>query len=181
VPSKRYRRQAKSSHNSANKHDIDILIRQICVVLKSADSGRFHFSKAKISSRKALVRLAQGLALKIQIVPIESSTAAAPAIPLYRLLPHIQEHCFSERMVRMLEREPGFEQLQYRSHKIYFVHDFALRSLGQGLSLCQLSRTFECDGARVKAALKNGLSDPETWGRHSAFEYASELEIIDWI
>jgi hypothetical protein len=85
---------------------------------------------------------------------MESSTAAAPAIPLEILLSNMQEYLFGERTVRMLQREPGLEELRYRSHQIYFVHDFALRRLEQGLSLRQLSRAFDCDAGRVKAALK---------------------------
>jgi hypothetical protein len=110
---------------------------------------------------------------------MESLTAAAPAISLERLISTLEKYCFSELTLRVLQREPGVESLSYRSHQIYFVKEFAQRHEGRALSLRQLSRTFECDGARVKAALKNGLSDPETRGRHSAFDDASELEIID--
>jgi hypothetical protein len=181
VATTRYRRETKSSHTAINKHDFHLLIGQICFALECADSGRFDSCKARISSQNALVRLADGLTLRIQISRMEPSTAAAPAVPLDILLRNIQEHCFSERTVRVLEREPGFKELCYRSHQIYFVHDFALRSLGQELSLRQLSRAFECDAGRVKAALKNGFSDPETRGRHSALDDASEREIVDWI
>jgi hypothetical protein len=33
----------------------------------------------------------------------------------------------------------------------------------------------------VKAALKNELNDPQGHGRHSAFDDASEVEILEWI
>jgi hypothetical protein len=81
----------------------------------------------------------------------------------------------------MLQREPGLEELREQLYQIYVVYDFALRRLGQELSLRQLSRAFECDAGRVKAALKNSLSDPETRIRHFAFDDTSELEIVDWI
>jgi hypothetical protein len=79
----------------------------------------------------------------------------------------------------MLQREPGFEELSYRSHQICFVNEFARRNDGYALSMCQLSRTFECDAVRVKAALKNGLDDPQGRDRHHAFDDASEIEILE--
>jgi hypothetical protein len=112
---------------------------------------------------------------------MESSTAAAPAISLERLLPNLQEYCFSERTVRIFQHEPRFEELTYRSHQIYFVNEFTQRNDGHFLSLRQLSRVFECDAARVNAALKNGLDDPQSRGRHSALDDASEIEILEWI
>jgi hypothetical protein len=83
---------------------------------------------------------------------MESSTAAAPAISLERILPNLQEYCFSERTVGILQRERGFEELSHILHRIYFVNEFAQRNDGHALSLRQLSREFECDAARVKAA-----------------------------
>jgi hypothetical protein len=125
--------------------------------------------------------LADGPSLEIQIDPIESSTAAAPAISLERFLPNLQEYYFSERTVRMLQREPGFEELSYRSHQIYFVNKFAQRNDGHALSLRQLSRAFERDAARLKTALKNGLDDSQGSHRHSALDNASEIESFEWI
>jgi hypothetical protein len=112
---------------------------------------------------------------------MESSTAATQTISIKRLLSNLQEYCFSERTARMLQREPGFEELSYRSHQIYFVNEFARRNDGHALSMRQLSRTFECDAVRVKAALKNGLDDPQGSDRHHAFDDASEIEILEWI
>jgi hypothetical protein len=112
---------------------------------------------------------------------MESSTATAPAISLERLLLNLQEYCFSERTVRILQREPGFEELSCRSHQIYFVNEFAQRNDGHTLSLCQLSRAFECDAARVKGALQNGLDDPQGHGGHSVLGNASAIEVLEWI
>jgi hypothetical protein len=84
-------------------------------------------------------------------------------------------------MMRIHQREPGFEELNYRSHQIYFVNEFAQRNNGHALLLCQLSRAFECDAARVNAALKSGFDDPQGRGRHSALDDASEIEILEWI
>jgi hypothetical protein len=110
-----------------------------------------------------------------------SSTPAAPAIPHEELLPQLQKYCFSERMVRLLQREPVFGELQYRPHQIYFVHDFALRNNHPELSTRQLSRAFGCDIQRVKAALENGLNEPKVRGRHFAFDDDSEVQILEWI
>jgi hypothetical protein len=79
----------------------------------------------------------------------------------------------------MLQRESAFGELKYRSHQIYFVHDFALRNGDQGLLVRQLSRAFGCDGGRVKAALDKGLNDPKVCGRHFAFDDDSEIEILE--
>jgi hypothetical protein len=110
---------------------------------------------------------------------MESSTAAAPAISLERFLPNLQEYCFNERTVWIFQREPGFEELSYGSHQIYFVNEFGQRNDGHALSRRQLSRTFECDGPKVKATLNNGLDDPQGRGRHSALHDASEIEILE--
>jgi hypothetical protein len=110
-----------------------------------------------------------------------SSTLAVPAIPHEELLLQLQQYCFSDRMVRMLQREPIFGELQYWSHQIYIVHDFALRNGNPELSPRQFSRAFGCSLTRVKAALDNGLNDPKLRGRHFAFDDDSEVEILDWI
>jgi hypothetical protein len=84
-------------------------------------------------------------------------------------------------MVRALQREPGFGELQYRSHQIYCVNEFSRRELNQELSTRQLSRAFGCDGARIKAVLANRLDDLKICGRHLAFDGDSEDEILEWI
>jgi hypothetical protein len=81
----------------------------------------------------------------------------------------------------MLQREPIFGELQYRSHQICFVHDFALRNGDPELSPRQLSRAFGCSVTRLKAALDNGLNDPKVHDRHFAFDGDSEVQILDWI
>jgi hypothetical protein len=67
------------------------------------------------------------------------------------------------------------------SHQIDFVHEFAQRNDGHALALRQFSRAFEYDAVRVKAALKNGLDDPQGRGHHSVLDDASEIEILEWI
>jgi hypothetical protein len=81
----------------------------------------------------------------------------------------------------MLQREPSFNQLRFRSHQAYFVKDFAQRNSGQDLSISQLSREFGCDAGRVKAGLDNDLNDPKVRGRHFAFHNESEVQILEWI
>jgi hypothetical protein len=112
---------------------------------------------------------------------MESSTPAAPAIPHEELLPQLLQYCSSERMTRMLQREPGFDQLRFRSHQIYFVKGFAQRNGGQDLSIYQLSRAFTYDAGRVKAALENGLNDSKVPGHHFAFDDESEIQILECI
>jgi hypothetical protein len=84
-------------------------------------------------------------------------------------------------MVRILQREPAFGELRYRSHQIYFVHDFAQRNGDWVLSVCQFSSAFGCDAGRVKAALANGLNEPKVRGCHFVFDDDSEIEILEWI
>jgi hypothetical protein len=84
-------------------------------------------------------------------------------------------------MIQTLQREPGFGELQYRSHQICFVADFVCQTAGQELSVNQLAKAFECHPARVKAALANGFEEPKNRGRDSAFDDESEGEILTWI
>jgi hypothetical protein len=84
-------------------------------------------------------------------------------------------------MLRALERQPDFAELQFRAHQICFVQDFAQREANHTLSIHQLSKAFECQPGRVKAALENGLEPPKVRGRHFAFDDDSEAEILDWI
>jgi hypothetical protein len=112
---------------------------------------------------------------------MSSSTPAAPAIPHEELLPAIQQHCFSERVARALQREPGFEGLLYRAHQICFVAHFARETTGQELSVNQLARAFGCHSNRIKAALANEFEEPKTRGRHMVFDDDSEADILTWI
>jgi hypothetical protein len=112
---------------------------------------------------------------------MEPSTPAAPAILHEKLLPSLQQYCFNERMVRAFQREPGFDQLQYQSHQIYFLQNFAQREGNQALSIMQLSRAFRCQPIRVKAALDNRLEAPKVRGRHMAIDENSKAEILEWI
>jgi hypothetical protein len=107
-------------------------------------------SNGKTWPRKNSVRLVHGPALKIQHRQIEPSTSAAPAIPNEKLIPSLQQYCFNKRMVQALQRELGFGQLQYRSHQICFVQNFAQREGNQKLSIMQLSRAFGCQPTRIK-------------------------------
>jgi hypothetical protein len=66
---------------------------------------------------------------------MELSMPAAPAIPYEELLSQLLQYCLSERMTQILQREPDFDQLRFRSHQIYFVKDFAQRNGGQDLSI----------------------------------------------
>jgi hypothetical protein len=81
----------------------------------------------------------------------------------------------------MLQREPAFGELKYRSREIAFVCYFVLGNDEQGPSVRQLSKGFGCDAARVKADLDNELNDPKVRGRHFAFDDDSEIEILEWI
>jgi hypothetical protein len=84
-------------------------------------------------------------------------------------------------MVRTLQRGLAFRELKYQAHRIYFVHEFALRNGDEKLSVRQLLKGFGCDGGRVKAALDNELNDPKVRGRHFALDDDSEIEILEWI
>jgi hypothetical protein len=106
---------------------------------------------------------------------------AALAIPHKELRPRLQKYCFNEWMIRALQRKPGFEELPYRLHQIYFINEFSRRELSQELSTCQFSQAFDCHGARANAALANRLHDSKIHGRYFAFDGDSENEILKWI
>jgi hypothetical protein len=110
-----------------------------------------------------------------------SSTSAASAIPDEKLISNLQKYCFNELMVRTFQREPGFEELRYRSHQICFVADFARETAGQEMSVNQLAKAFECHPVRVKVALANGFEKLKSRGRHSALDDDLENEILTWI
>jgi hypothetical protein len=84
-------------------------------------------------------------------------------------------------MVRAFQREPGFAELQFRSHQIYFIYDFAQRKGDQELLVNQLSRKFGCCPVRVKAALANELEEPKVRGHHFAVDEDSEGKMLKWI
>jgi hypothetical protein len=84
-------------------------------------------------------------------------------------------------MVRTLQREPGFAELQYRWHLICFVSNFTRDKVDQKISVAQLVRAFGCHENRVKAALTNRLEELKVRGRHPAFDEDSEGEILAWI
>jgi hypothetical protein len=83
--------------------------------------------------------------------------------------------------VRILQREPAFGELKYRSHQIYFVHDFAQRNSNRVLSVRQLSRAFGYDAGRVKTVLANGLNELKVRDRRFTFDDDSEIEILECI
>jgi hypothetical protein len=58
---------------------------------------------------------------------------------------------------------------------------FLLSGMIQGLSVCQLSRAFGCDGGRVEAILHNGSNDSKAHDRHFVFNDDSEIEILEWV
>jgi hypothetical protein len=127
VSRKHYQRQAKGVCKADNKHNLDTPIGAIVLALECADSVWLESSNVRISPRKTLVRFANRPSLEIQIGPMESSTALAPAISFERLLPNLQEYSFNERTVQIFQSEPSFEGLSYRSHQMYFVNEFAQR------------------------------------------------------
>jgi hypothetical protein len=84
-------------------------------------------------------------------------------------------------MVRALQREPGFAELEFRAHQICFVQNFSEREVNHTLSTNQLSKEFGCSPSRVKVALVNELDPPKVRGRHPAIDEGSEAEILEWI
>jgi hypothetical protein len=112
---------------------------------------------------------------------MESSTPAAAAIPNKELIPSLAQYCLTERMVRALQREPGFAELEFRAYQICFVQNFSEREANHTLSTNQLSKAFGCSLSRVKAALANGLEPPKVRGIHPAIDEGSEAEIREWI
>jgi hypothetical protein len=109
------------------------------------------------------------------------STPAAPAISYEQLLPSLGQYCFSERMVRALQREPGFVGLEFRSHAICFVQNFSPREANQKLPINHLSRAFRCPPSRVKTVLANWLEPTKVRGRHLAIDEGLEAGILEWI
>jgi hypothetical protein len=135
MSNKPYRPQTKSSDNAVCEGDFDTFMGKLFIAFECANIVWFKSSNASISSRKELIRFASGRPLKIPQGRMVSSTPAALAIPHEELLPQLQQYCFNNRMVRMLQREPIFDELQYLSHRIYFVHDLLYAKVTQNFHL----------------------------------------------
>jgi hypothetical protein len=146
---------------------IEKLVSKFIFLSEFVNARRFGCGRAKISPPKHSGRLANGPSLKIPDSQMTSSTPAAPAIPHEYLLSWLREYCFTEQMLRALERQPDFAEVQFRAHQICFVQDFPQRKANHTLSVHQLSKAFECQPGRVKAALANGLKPPKMRGHQN--------------
>jgi hypothetical protein len=112
---------------------------------------------------------------------VSEDSAAAPAIPLETLLPHLTEHFLDPRTARIAERDEKFRTLRFRCHQIFYVHDFLESRLRIPVSIGALAAGFGCAPGRVKKALAHGLEPPETRGRHLALSDEVEQELVNWI
>jgi hypothetical protein len=97
---------------------------------------------------------------------LSERTAAAPAIPIARLLPELMQNCLDAQAARVLAHDENFAVLQFRGQQIYYVYDFATSRLEIPISLSALARGFgwKCDC--IMSALTHGLEAPEMRGRH---------------
>jgi hypothetical protein len=97
---------------------------------------------------------------------MSASSAAAPAIPVKTLLPHLVHHCLSDLTARILEHDETFPGLQFRCHQICYVHNLVTSVLNIPISISALARGFGCKRDRVTSALAHGLESPESGDRH---------------
>jgi hypothetical protein len=84
-------------------------------------------------------------------------------------------------MVRALQREPDFADLEFRAHWICFVENFSEREANDTLSTNQILKAFGYSPFRVKAELANGLEPPKVRVPHPVIDEGSEAEILEWI
>jgi hypothetical protein len=73
-----------------------------------------------------------------------------------------------------------FLGLRFRSHQIFYVHEFAFDRLGINIPINRLGIAFNCPRAAGKRALKNRLIPPKQRGRHTALPEDSEADILAW-
>jgi hypothetical protein len=106
VPRTAYRRKTKSAYNSANKGDLGLLIGKISLPSECANIVLFKLSEARISPQKNFVRLLNGSALKIQAGRTKSCGQSFVLILHQQLLSCLQQYCFNERMIRVLQPAP---------------------------------------------------------------------------
>jgi hypothetical protein len=116
-----------------------------------------------------------------QCAQMDEPVLGASAIPLEILWNHIEQYCFGERNIRMLQQYEDFPGLQFQSHSLYYVHQFAVRELGIEILISSLEREFNCPPATVKKTLRNALKPPKPRGRHNAVPDNSEANILAWI
>jgi hypothetical protein len=115
---KPYRRHTKSAHNRVRDRAFEAAISKSIAVSKAANLPRLGYSRGKIPPRKSSVHLANGSRRRMSHVHMESSTPAAAAIPSEELLSSLAQYCLTERMIRAVQREPGFAELEFRAHQM---------------------------------------------------------------
>jgi hypothetical protein len=112
---------------------------------------------------------------------MDEPVLGVPAIPLEILWNDLDQYCFSERSIRILQRCEDFPGLQFQSHQLFTGHQFTLRELGTETSIGSVKRVFNCPRASMKNAQRNGLQPPKQRGRHNVMPDDSEAHILAWI
>jgi hypothetical protein len=112
---------------------------------------------------------------------MSGDTAIAPAIPLERFIPSLVQYYLNSLDARLLERDEVFRTLQFRSHQIYYVHNYATSELNVFISISALTRALGCAYNRVKQTLAHGLEPLKSRGHHSALPPDIEQQILEWI
>jgi hypothetical protein len=104
-----------------------------------------------------------------------------PAIPFEILRNQLEQYCFGNRSLRILQCYQEFLGLQFWSQQISYVHEFARLELCLEISIGSLERAFNCLLAAVKRSLRNGLEPPKSRDRHTALADDAETDILAWI
>jgi hypothetical protein len=69
---------------------------------------------------------------------MDEATAGAPAIPFEILRNQLEQYCFGDRSLRILQYGQEFLGLQFRSQQISYVHKFTRLELGLKISISSL-------------------------------------------
>jgi hypothetical protein len=114
---------------------------------------------------------------------MDEPRTSAQAILFQILRNQLEQYCFGDRSLRILQCCQKFLGLQFPSQQILDVHEFAGLEFGREISIGSLERAFNCSRAAVKRSLKNRLELPSSrahgrrGGRHPRLAPASGREI----
>jgi hypothetical protein len=111
-------------------------------------------------------------------------TGVAPgalAIPFEILAPTLEQFAFNGQIVRIMQHEQDFHDLQFRYQQISFENQFGLNQIGTELLIGQLERAFDSARKTVRRDLTNGLDAPKLRDRHNSFPEDNEAQIFTWI
>jgi hypothetical protein len=94
-----------------------------------------------------------------------------PAIPLDLLCKGLGQNYFGPANIGIgiLQQETELANFELRAQQIFYIVDWAGTHLRIDPKIGSLERAFNCSRHAIHSAMGNGLNEPKSRGRHSAF------------